>query len=119
MEKKELSKVEKMNLVVDSVVRRLTSFNQRGTKIENAKIEKIESKKLSNYLPDDVTEDSLEKCKGVTFTGVVRITMPLGDGFASDLYNLNVKIELEYIDDNFKAGITAPASISKYISQIP
>ena len=97
----------------------MTSFNQQGTKIENAKIEKIESKKLTNYFLDDATEDSLEKCKGVTFTGVVRILMPLGDGFTSDLYNLNVKIELEYIDNNFKAEITVPAFISKYILQTP
>lgn len=46
MQKQELSKKEKMSLAVDSEIRELTLFNERGTEIKNAKVEKNESKHL-------------------------------------------------------------------------
>lgn len=118
MEKKELSKKEKMSQAVDSAIRKLTSFNEKGTEIEKAKVEKIESKRLVNYEPSDIPEDCLEECKGITFIGIVRISKPVGDGFSSELFNLEVKIKLDYVDENFRVSIITPALISKYISHI-
>ncbi len=102
MQKQELSKKEKMSLAVDSEIRELTLFNERGTEIKNAKVEKNESKHLVNYIPNNIPEDCLEKCKGVTFSGIVRILTSDGAGFSSQLFNLEVKIDLEYENDNFR-----------------
>lgn len=118
MEKQELSKKEKMSLAVDSEIRKLTSFNERGIEIKNAKVEKVESKRFENYIPNDIPEDCLEKCKRVTFIGIVRISISDGIGFSSQLFNLEVKIDLEYENENFRTSISTPAFITKYISQI-